>query len=148
MNDHELAADIARRAGELLVRIRAEGATKDQGDRQSDDFILAALRESRPDDAILSEESRDDPVRLERERVWLVDPLDGTREFGEAGRTDWAVHVALVVDRVPSGCAVALPAQDHQVLSTAAPPSLAPAHPGKVRLLVSRTRPPELAAYL
>jgi 3'(2'), 5'-bisphosphate nucleotidase len=146
VNDHELAADVARRAGELLVRIRAEGATKDDGDRESNELILAALAEARPDDAILSEESKDDPVRLERERVWIVDPLDGTREFGEAGRTDWAVHVALVVSGVPDACAVALPAQG-EVFATPSP-RLAPPSAGKPRLLVSRTRPPALAAYL
>ena len=97
---------------------------------------------------MLSEESKDDPIRLERERVWIVDPLDGTREFGEAGRTDWAVHVALVVNGTPIACAVALPAQDDVVMATVPAPTLAPAHNGKMRLLVSRTRPPKLAEYL
>jgi 3'(2'), 5'-bisphosphate nucleotidase len=106
------------------------------------------LRDARPSDAILSEESRDDPIRLERERVWIVDPLDGTREFGEEGRRDWAVHIALVVNGIPDACAVALPAQDNVVFSTAAPPQLAPPSDGKMRLLVSRTRPPDLAQYL
>jgi 3'(2'), 5'-bisphosphate nucleotidase len=148
MDDHELAADIAREAGALLVRRRAEGASKDDGDRESNDLILARLADARPDDAVLSEESKDDPIRLERERVWIVDPLDGTREFGEAGRTDWAVHVALVVGRVPRACAVALPAQNGVVLATAPAPVLAAPHDGKMRLLVSRTRPPKLAEYL
>jgi 3'(2'), 5'-bisphosphate nucleotidase len=148
MDDHELAADIAREAGALLVRRRAEGATKNDGDRESNDLILARLAEARPDDAVLSEESKDDPIRLERERVWIVDPLDGTREFGEAGRSDWAVHVALVVGGTPRACAVALPAPDGVVLATSPAPVLAPAHDGKMRLLVSRTRPPKLAEYL
>ncbi len=148
MDDHELAAQIAREAGQLLVRRRAEGASKDDGDRESNDLILSRLAEARPDDAVLSEEAKDDPVRLTRERVWIVDPLDGTREFGEAGRSDWAVHVALVIDGVPFACAVALPAQDDAVLATQPPPALAPAHDGKMRLLVSRTRPPKLAEYL
>jgi len=148
VDDHHLAAQIASDAGALLLQLRARGATKDDGDRESNDLILAALRRARPDDAILSEESSDDLVRLERSRVWIVDPLDGTREFGEAGRTDWAVHVALVVDGVPDACAVALPAQDNVVLSTAAPPRLAPPHGGRIRLLVSRTRPPALADHL
>jgi 3'(2'), 5'-bisphosphate nucleotidase len=148
MNDHELAAHIAREAGQLLVRRRAEGASKDDGDRESNDLILARLAEARPDDAVLSEESKDDPIRLERERVWIVDPLDGTREFGEPGRRDWAVHVALVVDGTPQACAVALPAQDDLVLATDPPPTLAPASGPKMRLLVSRTRPPKLAEYL
>jgi 3'(2'), 5'-bisphosphate nucleotidase len=148
MNDHELAAHIAREAGQLLVRRRAEGASKDDGDRESNDLILARLAEARPDDAVLSEESKDDPIRLERERVWIVDPLDGTREFGEPGRRDWAVHVALVVHGTPHACAVALPAQNDLVLATDPPPALAPASGAKMRLLVSRTRPPKLAEYL
>jgi 3'(2'), 5'-bisphosphate nucleotidase len=148
MDDHELAAHIAREAGHLLVRRRAEGATKDDGDRESNDLILARLAEDRPDDAVLSEESKDDPIRLQRERVWIIDPLDGTREFGEPGRRDWAVHVALVVNGTPHACAVALPAQDDVVFSTEPAPTLAPAVAGKMRLLVSRTRPPKLAEYL
>jgi 3'(2'), 5'-bisphosphate nucleotidase len=148
VDDHALAAAVAREAGELLLRLRAAGASKDDGDRESNELILARLRAARPDDAILSEESKDDPVRLERSRVWIVDPLDGTREFGEAGRTDWAVHVALAVDGVPAACAVALPAQTNVVLSTASPPTLAPAPGGPPRLVVSRTRPPALAEYL
>jgi len=148
MDDHELAAQIAREAGQLLVRRRAEGATKDDGDRESNDLILGRLAETRPDDAVLSEEAKDDPVRLGRERVWIVDPLDGTREFGEAGRSDWAVHVALVINGTPAACAVALPAQDDLVLATQPAPTLAAAHNGKMRLLVSRTRPPKLAEYL
>jgi 3'(2'), 5'-bisphosphate nucleotidase len=148
MDDHELAAHIAREAGRLLVRRRAEGASKDDGDRESNELILARLADARPDDAVLSEESKDDPIRLERERVWIVDPLDGTREFGEVGRSDWAVHVALVLNGNPHACAVALPAQDDVVMATVPAPVLAPEHEGKMRLLVSRTRPPKLAEYL
>ena len=148
LNDHELAAHIAREAGQLLVRRRAEGATKNDGDRESNDLILARLADARPDDAVLSEESKDDPIRLRRERVWIVDPLDGTREFGEPGRSDWAVHVALVVHGIPHACAVALPAQDDVVFATEPMPTLAPPVAGKLRLLVSRTRPPKLAEYL
>jgi len=148
MDDHELATQVARDAGRLLVRRRAEGASKDDGDRESNELILLRLAEARPDDAVLSEESKDDPIRLERERVWIVDPLDGTREFGEAGRTDWAVHVALVLNGIPHACAVALPAQDGVVMATSPPPNLAPERAGRLRLLVSRTRPPKLAEYL
>jgi 3'(2'), 5'-bisphosphate nucleotidase len=147
VDDHALATEAARRAGELLLRLRASGGTGAEGDRQADDLILPFLRDHRPDDAILSEESKDDAARLDAERVWIVDPLDGTREYGEAGRTDWAVHVALVVDEVPVAAAVALPAQD-QVLATAPAPALAPPTDGPIRLLVSRTRPPELATRL
>jgi 3'(2'), 5'-bisphosphate nucleotidase len=148
MDDHALAADVARAAGDLLLDLRARGASKDDGDRESNELILPLLRDARPDDAILSEESKDDLIRLERERVWIVDPLDGTREFGEAGRSDWAVHIALVVNGTPEACAVALPAQNRIVFSTGAPPPLAPEHDGKIRILVSRTRPPALAGYL
>jgi 3'(2'), 5'-bisphosphate nucleotidase len=146
VDDHELAADIAREAGELLLGLQARGATKDEGDRLSNELILARLAAARPDDAILSEESKDSPERLARERVWIVDPLDGTREWGE-GRTDWAVHVALAFSGVPSVAAVALPGQ-HRILSTAQPPTTPPNRPGKVRLLVSRTRPPAVAEHL
>jgi 3'(2'), 5'-bisphosphate nucleotidase len=148
VDDHELAAHAAEVAGRLLLDLRARGASRDDGDRESNELILGILAVERPDDAILSEESKDDPVRLERERVWIVDPLDGTREFGEEGRADWAVHVALVIDGLPHACAVALPAQDNVVLSTGAPPPLAPSGPRKLRLLVSRSRPPPLASYL
>jgi 3'(2'), 5'-bisphosphate nucleotidase len=147
VNDHELAADCARRAGDLLLELRARGASKDDGDRESNVLILDLLSKARPDDAILSEESKDSGERLARERVWIVDPLDGTREFGEAGRSDWAVHVALVINGIPDACAVALPAQG-EVLSTASPPQLAPAIDGPPRILVSRTRPPALAQEL
>ncbi len=146
MDDHELAADIAREAGELLLELQAGKATKDEGDRLSNDLILARLAQARPDDAVLSEESKDSPERLARERVWIVDPLDGTREWGE-GRIDWAVHVALAFSGVPSVAAVALPGQG-RILSTAQPPATPPSGPGKVRLLVSRTRPPAVAEHL
>ncbi len=146
MDDHELAAEIAREAGELLLDLQARKATKDEGDRLSNDLILDRLARARPEDAVLSEESKDSPARLERERVWIVDPLDGTREWGE-GRTDWAVHVALAFNGVPKVAAVALPGQG-KLLSTAQPPPPPPVHAGKVRLLVSRTRPPAVAEHL
>ncbi|MDQ1512031.1 MAG: 3(2), 5-bisphosphate nucleotidase [Actinomycetota bacterium] len=146
MDDHALAADIAREAGELLVELQAQKATKNEGDRLSNDLILARLAAARPEDAILSEESKDSPVRLERERVWIVDPLDGTREWGE-GRTDWAVHVALAFNGIPEVATVALPGQG-QLLSTAAPPPAPAPGTGPIRLLVSRTRPPAIAEYL
>ena len=97
--DHELAHDLAERAGLLLLALRAEGGDPDKlknaGDRSSHEFLMAELAAARPDDAVLSEEGADNKARLAADRVWIVDPLDGTREFGEAGRTDWAVHVAL-----------------------------------------------------
>jgi 3'(2'), 5'-bisphosphate nucleotidase len=154
--DHILAADVARRAGRLLLEIRRPladgdapdvGAIRDEGDRRSNELLLDALAGERPSDAVLSEESKDDPVRLDAARVWIVDPLDGTREFGEPPRTDWAVHVALVMDGRPVAGAVALPALD-QVLSSSPPETVALPHTGRVRLVVSRTRPPAAATFL
>jgi 3'(2'), 5'-bisphosphate nucleotidase len=150
-DDHRLAAELAEEAGQRLLALRAEGGSPDDlrkaGDRLSHDFLTAELAARRPGDAVLSEEGRDDPVRLSASRVWIVDPLDGTREFGEAGRTDWAVHVALWENGSLTAGAVALPAQG-QVLSTAAPP-VPPVPPDgagtagrALRVVVSRTRPP------
>lgn len=154
MNDHELAAHVARAAGELLLTVRTEALAagvdekelKARGDSRSNELILAMLADHRPDDAVLSEESKDDLVRLGRDRVWIVDPVDGTREYSEA-RADWAVHVALVTGGVPVAAAVALPGLD-LVLNMDPPAPVAPAHDGPVRLVVSRTRPPALATHL
>ena len=107
LSDHQVATDVATRAGEVLLALRAGvGATahdwwslRDEGDWSAHRFIVEALHELRPDDKVLSEEGIEDRSRLGAERVWIVDPLDGTREFGEPGRTDWAVHVALVDGR-------------------------------------------------
>jgi 3'(2'), 5'-bisphosphate nucleotidase len=122
-----LARELAAEAGERLLELRAQGGEphllRKAGDELSHEFLTAQLAARRPGDAVLSEEGLDDPARLTARRVWIVDPLDGTREFGEPGRTDWAVHVALweLSDVSGSGDltagAVALPAQD-QVLST------------------------------
>jgi 3'(2'), 5'-bisphosphate nucleotidase len=106
LDDHALAADLAERAGHLLLTLRARGDDPDElrkaGDRQSHEFLMAELARERPGDAVLSEEGIDDKARLTADRVWIVDPLDGTREFGEPGRTDWAVHVALWSRAAPS----------------------------------------------
>ena len=148
-DDDRLARDLASDAGRLLLALRAEGgeagALRQAGDRTSHEFLAARLAGLRPQDAVLSEEGRDDPARLSADRVWIVNPLDGTREFGEPGRTDWAVHVALWERGKLTAGAVALPAQG-TVLSTAEPPAPPPpAEPGRpVRVLVSRTRPPAL----
>lgn len=149
MTDHELAARLATEAGELLLTVRAELADADAkerkaaGDKRSHDFLVAALAQHRPADAVLSEEGADDPVRLNSERVWIVDPLDGTREFSELGRQDWAVHVALWERGELAAGAVALPAQGVTLATpvVAAPPSA----PGAPRVVVSRTRPPAVA---
>jgi 3'(2'), 5'-bisphosphate nucleotidase len=110
-------------------------------------FLMELLAREAPGDAVLSEEGRDDLQRLEHERVWIVDPVDGTREFSEAGRTDWAVHVALAIDGVAVAGAVALPARD-LTLTADPPPPPRPADDGEVRILVSRTRPPQQAARI
>ena len=132
----------------MLLDLRARGGAPDvlrkAGDRLSHEFLTAELAASRPADAVLSEEGLDDKARLSADRVWIVDPLDGTREFGEEGRTDWAVHVALW-ERGPGLTvgAVALPAQG-RVLSTANPPELPNAGNDPLRIVVSRSRAPRL----
>ena len=120
---------------------------KAQGDRQSHEFLVEQLRAARPDDAILSEESPDDPLRLSAQRTWIVDPVDGTREFSEVPRTDWAVHVALVADSRPIAGAVALPGLG-LVFSTAGPQPLEPLQASPPRLVVSRSRPPAAAVHV
>ena len=146
-DDDRLAAELAEQAGQLLLDLRAEGGDpgdlRTAGDRLSHEFLAAELAARRPGDAVLSEEGRDDRSRLAAERVWIVDPLDGTREFGEPGRTDWAVHVALWEHGALTAGAVALPAQG-QVLATTAPPVVPPVNgsEGPLRVVVSRTRPP------
>ena len=146
-DDDRLAAELAEQAGKLLLDLRAEGGDPSElrkaGDRLSHEFLVAELAERRPGDAVLSEEGRDDMARLAAGRVWIVDPLDGTREFGEPGRTDWAVHVALWERGALTAGAVALPAQG-QVLATTAPPVVPAVNgsEGPLRVVVSRTRPP------
>jgi 3'(2'), 5'-bisphosphate nucleotidase len=170
-DDHMLARELAAQAGERLLELRAPGGEPDllrkAGDRLSHEFLTAQLAARRPGDVVLSEEGLDDPARLTARRVWIVDPLDGTREFGEPGRTDWAVHVALWErsDASDSGDltagAVALPARD-QVLSTAPGGARSDgadvaeqaggaggtagvsAGDRRVRIVVSRTRAPRL----
>lgn len=153
MNDHELAARLATRAGDLLLDVRADFADataaerKAAGDKQSHDFLMAELAKLVPGDSVLSEEAtaeeRADPARLNADRVWIVDPLDGTREFSELGRDDWAVHVALWSAGELVAGAVALPAQN----TTLSTPEVAAPRPfdGPPRVVVSRTRPPAVA---
>lgn len=149
MNDHQLAAHLAAEAGRLLLRVREELADageaerKAAGDQRSHDFLMAALASERPDDAVLSEEGADNPVRLSAERVWIVDPLDGTREFSELGRDDWAVHVALWQSGELSAGAVALPARGITLATPSVPAP--PAYQGAPRIAVSRSRPPAVA---
>jgi 3'(2'), 5'-bisphosphate nucleotidase len=154
--DHRLAAELARAAGELLVELRAryvsEGVDarrlKDDGDRRAHERLMDGLAgRLAAGDGILSEEGRDDRDRLRVDRVWIVDPLDGTREFGEPPRTDWAVHVALAHRGIPVAGAVALPALG-LVLSTDDPPAPPPPREGPPRVIVSRSRPPAAATFL
>lgn len=152
-SDDTLAARVAADAGQVLLRIRSElgyadpAALKRAGDAGAQEMIAAALGAARPDDAVLSEEAKDDPSRLDAERVWIVDPLDGTREFSEEGRTDWAVHVALWESGALIAGAVALPGLG-VTLSAGAPPELMSPYGGPMRLIVSRTRPPALVEGL
>jgi 3'(2'), 5'-bisphosphate nucleotidase len=143
MTDAELAADLARQAGHLLLALRDRGefAGKllgEEGDRLANALLVSELRRARPDDALLSEEEKDNPARLGKSRAWIVDPVDGTREYGE-GRADWAVHVALAIGGTPAIGAVALPALG-LVLRSDQPIDLSPP-PARLRMLVSRTRP-------
>jgi len=149
VTDHELAARLASEAGRLLLDVRTELADateaerKAAGDKRSHDFLMEALAAERPGDAVLSEEGADNPVRLSAQRVWIVDPLDGTREFSELGRDDWAVHVALWQAGELVAGAVALPAQRITLATpTVTPP---PATADQPRIVVSRTRPPAVA---
>ncbi len=153
-DDHALARDLAERAGQRLVELRAHGGDpgllRKAGDRLSHEFLTAELADRRPGDVVLSEEGADHPARLGARRVWIVDPLDGTREFGEPGRTDWAVHVALWDRSAADGGdltagAVALPAHG-RVLSTLQPPPGPDDHEasGRIRIVVSRSRAPQL----
>lgn len=154
MNDHQLAAHLASEAGELLADLRADlsdqrlapFAVGARGDAAAHEFIANALDRHRPDDLVLSEESTDDRRRLEHDRVWIVDPLDGTREFSIPGRTDWAVHVALVADNEPIAAAVALPALGITLATEPAPP--APAAAAPPRVITSRSRPGRLSRHI
>jgi 3'(2'), 5'-bisphosphate nucleotidase len=143
MTDAELAAHLAEVAGKLLIGVREAGvfspkALGKAGDATANQFLCHAITEQRPDDGLLSEESKDTEERLSKSRVWIIDPVDGTREYGEA-RTDWAVHVALAIDGVPTTGAVALPGLG-VVLRTDQPGAVPPA-PERLRMVVSRTRP-------
>ncbi|MBT5139202.1 MAG: 3'(2'),5'-bisphosphate nucleotidase CysQ [Acidimicrobiaceae bacterium] len=154
-DDHQLAAALAEQAGALLLELRARLAADDaapavlkaEGDRQAHELLMQELTEARPGDAILSEEGKDDKARLHAQRTWIVDPLDGTREYSEVPRTDWAVHVALVTDNRPVAGAVALPGLG-LVLSTADVPILAPTGTTPARMIVSRSRPPAAATHV
>ncbi len=160
ISDAQLSSMVAKQAGQLLLELRdsfgeIDPADKDRanelrkaGDRAANEFIVAALREARPDDAILSEEEKDNDLRLAHERVWIVDPLDGTYEYGQ-GRADFAVHIALwhASEQRLSACTVDLPAQElTRTMSDAgaAPADLPTDRP--IRIVASRSRPPATLA--
>lgn len=149
MNDAELAAHLADIAGRILIEVRASGLFGEKalgraGDSTANQFLCHAIREQRPEDGLLSEEEKDNFDRLSKNRVWIIDPVDGTREYGEA-RSDWAVHVALAIDGVPTTGAVALP--DLGLVLRSDAPVVLPDAPQTLRMLVSRTRPaPEAVA--
>ncbi|MFI0351458.1 3'(2'),5'-bisphosphate nucleotidase CysQ [Actinomadura sp. 9N407] len=187
VDDHVLAGELAEAAGRLLLGVRDETGfadarvLKDTGDLRAHEFLMGALAERRPADAVLSEEGRasvagkssgvaamdgpptgntDASVRLTADRVWIIDPLDGTREFSEEGRSDWAVHVALWEKGRLAAGAVALPAQG-LTLRTSPGGALAvdtsgaarelrqaAPEPGRLRIAVSRSRPPAFVQRL
>ena len=145
VTDAELAASLAEGAGRRLLDLRASGGLDgkslgDAGDALANRFLVRHLAAERPDDGVLSEESKDTEERLGKSRVWIIDPLDGPREFGEA-RSDWAVHVGLAIDGVAAVGAVALPGLDGGVVLRTDQPVARTRHEGPPRLLVSRTRP-------
>jgi 3'(2'), 5'-bisphosphate nucleotidase len=155
LSDARLAAVLAEQAGQLLLRLQNESGLSGKelgkhGDADSNTLLLAELAAARPDDAVLSEESADSPARLSASRVWIIDPLDGTREYGMPGRPDWAVHVALwQTGRGITDAAVAQPALDAVYASDdvqSFADALAAPRTGRLKFLVSDSRPPAWAA--
>ncbi|MCW2792398.1 MAG: inositol monophosphatase [Nocardioides sp.] len=148
-DDHVLATWLATVAGRRLLEVREEGLTgkelKDAGDMAAHHLLMSLLAEHRPDDAVLSEEGPEKQAdrvdRLQASRVWIVDPLDGTREFSEPPRDDWAVHVALWQDGELTAGAVAQPALG-ETFNTGQPPLVPPSTSSRPRIAVSRSRPP------
>jgi 3'(2'), 5'-bisphosphate nucleotidase len=156
LTDAALAAQIAEDAGKLLLSVRDELGFDDPkalgaaGDKLANSLILERLRDERPRDGVLSEEAHDDLVRLKLDRVWIVDPLDGTREFSAVGRDDWAVHIALwQAGAEITDAAVALPARGELHRSdTVTPPAPRPAHGAAIRVAVSASRPPAILGHV
>ena len=150
-DDHVLASWLATTVGELLLEVRARGLEgrelKDTGDRESHEWLMEALKTARPEDPVLSEEGKDDRRRLESSRVWIIDPVDGTREFSEPPRDDWAVHVALWADGDLVAGAVAQPALG-RTFDTVSPPVLPMRTSERPRIAVSRSRPPAFVEAL
>ena len=155
-DDHLLAAWLAEQAGERLLDVRTQGLEgkelKDAGDQAAHDLLMVLVGTYRPDDAVLSEEGKDDKARLSAERVWIIDPLDGTREFSEPPRDDWAVHVALWSHGDLIAGAVAQPAlaasEVQSTFHTGAAPVVPPRTSERIRIAVSRSRPPAFVSAL
>ena len=155
-DDHLFAAWLAETAGKRLLEVRAEGlegkALKDAGDKAAHDLLMELVASYRPDDAVLSEEGKDDKSRLTAERVWIIDPLDGTREFSEPPREDWAVHVALWSGGDLIAGAVAQPALAASDIASTFHTGAAPQVPARtsdrIRIAVSRSRPPAFVEAL
>ncbi|MEH6758546.1 MAG: 3'(2'),5'-bisphosphate nucleotidase CysQ [Parasphingorhabdus sp.] len=150
MTDAELAAKLAKDAGKLLLELRKNSdligkQLGDAGDKAANELLVAALRDLRPDDGLLSEESKDTSARLSKERVWIIDPVDGTREYGE-GRSDWAVHVGMAIEGRATVGAVALPGLGLTLRSDQ--PIGLPVRADKLRMLVSRSRPAKEAVAI
>ena len=150
-DDHQLAVRAADEAGAVLLALREQMAgtyhrwdLMDSGDVNAHRCLMALLGEARPGDAILSEEGADDRRRLQNDRVWIVDPLDGTNEYGDPDRPDWAVHVALWERGELTAAAVAMPALG-VTLSTRPAPLLPPVTRDRPRIVTSRYRPPHAA---
>ncbi len=153
MDDHQFAVFAAEAAGARLLEVREQGlegrALKDAGDAAAQELLAALLAEHRPADSVLSEEASDDKSRLDADRVWIIDPLDGTREFSEPPRDDWAVHVALwerTAGELTAG-AVAQPALG-ETFNTGTPAQVPPRTSDRPRIAVSRTRPPAFVEAL
>ncbi len=145
MTDAELAAHLAEVAGRILLDVRGSGVFESKalgsaGDATANEFLCHAIGSARPDDGLLSEEEKDDTARCSQSRVWIVDPVDGTREYGEA-RSDWAVHVGLAIDGVATTGAVALPGLDGGIVLRTDQITPLPEAPERPRLVVSRSRP-------
>lgn len=159
--DAELARTVAQGAGQLLLELRESygeiepddkeraNALRKEGDRASHEYIAAALSAARPDDAVLSEEGADSDVRLSASRVWIVDPLDGTYEYGQ-NRADFAVHIVLWNTegqaRLEAGV-VDLPAQGLTRSVLDLDPQLGELPTNRpIRIVASRSRPPATLA--
>lgn len=154
-DDHAFAVWAAEQAGARLLQVRGEGlegkALKDAGDAAAQRVLAALLAEHRPDDAVLSEEATDDAARLGADRVWIIDPLDGTREFSEPPRDDWAVHVALWTKDAPGdGLVAGAVAQPElgETFNTGTPSVVPPRTSERPRIAVSRSRPPAFVEAL